>query len=93
MVELAEVKRSNPNWFDRGNRSLFGDQRYWILHSKTGIPYLLRSTYGWSDMFGQKKKLSYMINALDPLTLKIRPKLDEVFKTRDGAKDLIKSLP
>ena len=79
MTTLAEVQRAQMNWFDPQNKQLFGDVDYKILHSeKTGKPYLARSTYAWTDMFGKKKKLHWRLNPLDDM-LKIRPLIDDVF--------------
>ena len=64
-MTLSELKQANEGWFSRGNKKFFGDVSYKVLHSKkTGKPYLIRSTYAWSDMFGQPKRLHYRINTI-----------------------------
>lgn len=90
LATMESVKRANMQWFDKGNKKFFGDRSYSVLYSKTGKPYLLRSTYAWSDMFGKQKTLTYRINKIDPETLKIGSMVDVVFETRAEAKDYIK---
>ena len=64
-MTLSELKQANVQWFARGNKKFFGDVSYKVLHSKkTGEPYLIRSTYAWSDMLGSKRTLHYRINSI-----------------------------
>ena len=69
----------------------FHDVSYKILHGKVSHkPYLVRSTYQWSDMFGQPKRLCYRINRIkDDLT--IGPLLDRQFRDMDDVKDWLES--
>ena len=87
MVTLADVKRANPIWFGAGNKRVFGDVSYKVLHGKaTGRPFLVRATNAWTDMFGQPKKLHYRINPINPTTLKIEMLYDDVFQSMADAK-------
>jgi hypothetical protein len=90
MATMAEVKAANGDWFSRGNKRFFGDIQYWVLQGRSGKPYLLRSTYMWSDMFGQPKRVSYRVTEIEADTLKIGGLIDDIFKTREDAKDWIK---
>jgi hypothetical protein len=79
MATLAEVKAAQPEWFSRKNKKFFKDVSYRVLHSKkTGEPYLARSTYAWTDMFGKKPRLHWRLNPLDN-NLIIRPLIDDEF--------------
>jgi len=89
LMTLSQVRDANVQWFSRGNKAFFQDVSYGILHSKEGKPFLVRSTYGWSDMCGGKKRLVYRINEINE-DLTIGALLDETFKTRDEAKYFIK---
>lgn len=90
MATIEQVKNANSQWFSPKTKKFLGDRSYSVLHSKTGKPYLLRSTYQWSDMFGQPKKLTYKINRIDPETLKIKSLYDQEFYDRKEAKEFIK---
>ncbi|KKM22268.1 hypothetical protein LCGC14_1627010 [marine sediment metagenome] len=80
MATLTQVKEANPQWFTRGNKRFFGDVSYRVQHGKvSGAPFLLRSTYAWTDMFGRKRTLHYRINPLHPDTREIQPLIDETF--------------
>ena len=87
---IEQVRNANVQWFSPKNKKYFGDRCYSVLHSKTGKPYLVRSTYAWSDMFGKPKTLTYRINKIDPETLKIGSLIDAEFTDRKEAKDYIK---
>ena len=77
---LRDIKNAQPDWFSRGNKRFFGDVSYRAFYGKaTGTAYLVRSTYAWSDMFGQPKKLYWRINQVDQDTLKIGDLLDCTF--------------
>jgi len=86
MTTLSEVKAVQPQWFSHGNKRFFGDVSYKVLHGKrTGKPYLVRSTYAWSDMFGKAKTLHYRINRLhDDLTVGLL--VDDMFSDLDRVK-------
>ena len=90
MATLTQVKAVQPKWFSRKNKKFFGDVRYWVLHGKrTGEPYLIRSTYAWTDMFGQKPRLHYRINRLED-NLKISSLLDDEFENMPAVKRWLK---
>ena len=90
MTTLSEVKQAQNHWFDRGNKKFFGDRDYRVLHGKiTGNPYLVRSTFAWSDMFGRPRKLSWRINPLDD-NLIIQPLVDQEYRTIDDVKDWLR---
>jgi hypothetical protein len=89
-VTLSDVKSANPQWFAKGNSKFFGDCSYQLLRDNDHEIYLVRSTYGWSDMFGQPKKLTYRINPIDKTTLKIGTLYDNVFNSIDDVKDWLK---
>ena len=88
-VTMNQVENANVRWFALGNREFFGDRGYAVIMSASGNPYLLRSTYQWSDMFGQTKSLVYRVNPIDPDTLKIKSLLERICLTRKEAKDWI----
>jgi hypothetical protein len=90
-VTISQVRETQPNWFSRKNKRFFGDIQYWVLTGKSGKPYLLRSTFMWSDMFGQPKQVRYRISEIDQQTLKIGSLVDDIFHFREDAKDWIKS--
>lgn len=79
MTMLSDVKAVQPEWFSPKNRKFFGDKSYRVLHGKkSGKPYLVRSTYAWSDLFDQPRTLSWRINRLHD-NLEIGELLDDVF--------------
>jgi hypothetical protein len=79
-MTLSQIKQAQPDWFSRDNKRFFGDISYKVLHGKqTKKPYLIRSTYMWSDMFGNAKQLRYRINNVNPKTGKIESLVDEIF--------------
>jgi len=90
MITLSQVKDAQPNWFSRSNKRFFGDIQYWVLQGKSR-PYLLRSTFMWSDMFGQPKRVCYRVTEINPETLQIEHLIDDIFRTREDAKDWIKA--
>jgi len=61
---LQYISSQNPGWFNEKNREFFNDVQYWAYHSKSGDPYLVRSTYAFTDMFGGPKTLHYRINII-----------------------------
>ena len=85
---LSKIKAAHKDghWFDRETKKFFGDVRYYAYRSKTGKPYLVRSTYGFSDMFGQVRKLSYKINIVNPETLKIEDLIPLDFSSLEAVK-------
>ena len=89
-MTLSQLKANQPEWFSRKNKRFFGDISYRVLHGKvSGEPFLVRSTYAWSDMFGQPKTVSWRINHITGEAIadrKIGDLVDEIFKTLSHAK-------
>lgn len=94
-MTLSELKQHHVAWFSRKNKRFFGDISYRVLHGKkTGEPYLVRSTYQWSDMFGQPKKVIWRLNPIGKPGAKwgtedyfsIRPLLDQEFASLGAVK-------
>lgn len=76
------IKEANEGWFSPENKRFFNDVDYKGYYGKaTGKAYLVRSTYAWTDMFGQEPRLYYRINNLDQETLKIEPLIDDEFQS------------
>lgn len=86
MVRLAAVRNANPTWFAQGNKEFFGDIEYRILHSKQHVPYLVRQTYAWSDMFGQNPVAHWRVNPIGP-NMKIENLIDTEFSTLCDVKE------
>jgi len=85
---LQGIKDAQPEWFSAGNKRFFVDVSYSAYYAKkTGKPFLVRSTYAWSDMLGQPRKLSYRINGINPDTLKIELLVEETFNNLCAARD------
>ena len=81
-ITLAQVRARQPGWFSPGNRQFFQDCRYTVRYGRaTGERFLLRSTYMWSDMFGEPKTLHYRLNVLMD-DLEIGSLVDEIFPSR-----------
>lgn len=77
---MRDIREANPDWFTRGNKAFFNDVSYRAYYGKkSGKAYLIRSTYAWSDMFGQPRRLQWRINDIDQDTLKILPVTDDTF--------------
>ncbi len=90
LTTLSDVKLSQPDWFSRRNKKFFNDINYRVLHGKvSGKPFLVRSTYAWSDAFGQPQRMSWIINPLSD-DLKIQSMIDKHFGTLDNVKDHLK---
>jgi hypothetical protein len=90
-ITLKMVRDRQPEWFSLRNKRFFGDVSYQILFGKaTGRPYLVRSTYGWSDMFGQPKRLTWRIDTLGD-DLAIKGLVDDIFKDIQAVKDYLKT--
>lgn len=90
MITMSDVRAANQKYFGRGEKRFFGDITYWLLTGKSGKKYVLRSTYAWSDMFGQPRKIHYYINPVNP-DLTIEHILPNYYNTRDEAKEWIKT--
>ena len=89
IVTIAQVRDANRVWFSRENRRFFGDISYKILHDKQKNGYLVRQTYGFSDMFGNPKVAHYKVNPLGP-NLEILAMLDEFFESLAEVKQTLK---
>jgi hypothetical protein len=64
-ITLSDVERAHPGWFSAENKRLFKDVDYFVLHGEaSGKPFLIRSTYAWTDMFGKTPRLHYRVNPL-----------------------------
>lgn len=84
-VTLEDVKRANGLWFHYKSKEFCQDKDYWVKYGgTTGNPFLLRSTYMFSDMFGGKKEICYRINVIGT-DLIIGNLIDDVFKTEGDA--------
>ncbi len=91
-VTLQMLKEANGKWFSPKNKKFFGDISYQVLHGKrTGNPYLVRSTYAWSDMLDRPKVLHWRINLLDPENLKIRSLIHKIFDSLEDVKDWLET--
>lgn len=87
MITLADVKQAQPEWFSRKNKKFFGDVGYKVLHGeRTKKPFLIRSTYAWTDMFGSPRRLHYRINPLDE-KLDIGCLIDKSFNSIESVKE------
>ncbi len=92
-MTLTQLKQHNPEWFSRKNKRFFNDVSYRLLHSKaTGEPYLVRSTYAWTDMFGSPKKLHYRVNPIED-NFEIGLLIDNIFPSIYAVKDWLKVSP
>ena len=89
-ITMSDVRNAQPNWFSRKNKRFFGDIQYWTLLGASGKPYLLRSTFMWSDMFGRPKTVCYRVSNINPETLQIDGLIDDIFRSREDAKEWIK---
>ena len=88
---IRKIKDANEAWFSSGNKRLFGDISYQGYYGKkSGNPYLVRSTYAWTDMFGQPKKLHYRINRINSETYDIEPLIDTIFNDIYEVKNWLK---
>jgi len=87
MTTMTQVRYAQPEWFSRENKRFFGDVAYKVLHGKVSRkPYMVRSTYAWTDMFSQPRKIHYRGNRInDDLT--IGKLLDYTFSNLDEVKE------
>ena len=77
---MRAIKESNEGWFSPQNKRFFNDISYRAYYGKaTGKAYLVRSTYAWTDMLGEPRKLHWRVNNLNQDTLKIEPLIDDIF--------------
>ena len=88
---LREVKQHNPEWFTDENKRFFHDVDYCVMYGEMfDIPYLVRSTYAWSDMFGQKAKLHFRINEIGE-HLEVGNLTDDIFNDMSDVEDWLTS--
>jgi hypothetical protein len=86
---LSDVRAAQPEWFSRKNKRFFNDVSYKVLYGKVSHrPFLVRSTYQWSDMFGQTPRLRYRVNEIES-NLEIGNLLDQEFVSLDEVKDFL----
>lgn len=62
-VTMPELERANPIYFADGKKEFFGDILY-KTHEHAGRSYLVTLTYGFSDMFGNRKRSHYRITPI-----------------------------
>jgi hypothetical protein len=65
-LKIARLRAAHQNYFSKENIRCFDDLEYRILHDKQHQPYLVRLTYGWSDMFGGDRIAHWKINPIGP---------------------------
>lgn len=84
---LQQIKDAQPKWFSPENKRFFNDVAYKGLYGKKSHrPFLVRSTYAWTDMLSQPKRLHWRINTVNPDTLDIEGLLDEEFRTLEDVR-------
>jgi hypothetical protein len=91
MTTISQVRTANPRWFDYGNKQFFNDISYRLLRAKSGQHYVVRNTYKWSDMFGRPKQEIWVVNPVDPNTLKIQGNIDIDFRQLSDVKEWLRS--
>ena len=80
-ITMEKVMDANPTWFSSGNKKFSNDIDYWTEAGKiTNNSFLVRSTYGFTDMFGGRRTKHYRINTIDQETLQIGSLIDTIFK-------------
>jgi len=85
---LRQIRAAQPDWFCQGNKRFFNDVEYRAYYGKkTGDPFMVRSTYAWTDMLGSPKRLHWRINSVNKETLKIEHLIDGEFRDLDAVKD------
>jgi uncharacterized protein YqgV (UPF0045/DUF77 family) len=87
---LSKIRAAQPTWFSLENKRFFNDVKYYAYKGKiTHKPYLVRSTFMWSDMLGEPKTLCFRVDTVNPDTLMIEGLTDDVFKTLQEAKEWV----
>ncbi len=77
---IRAIKEVQPEWFTQGNKRFFNDVSYRAYYGKkSGNPYMVRSTYAFTDMLGGKKALHWRINPVNPDTKIIQPLINDQF--------------
>jgi hypothetical protein len=90
-ITMSQVRAAQPEWFSRKNKRFFGDVGYKVLTGKQSRkPYLVRSTFAWTDMFGQPRTLHYRVNTLDTETLHIGGLVDKNFRDMDSLREWLR---
>ena len=90
---LEQIKDANEQWFAPGNKRFFNDVSYQAYYGKkTRNPYLVRSTYAWTDMFGKPPRLHWRINNINADTLHIENLVDREFKDMEEVKDWLEDM-
>jgi hypothetical protein len=89
-LTISELRQAHTLWFSRENIRFSGDLQYRILHSKAGTPYLVRHTYGFSDMFTGVRTAHYRLNRIDS-DLRFAAVEEEVFPTLQAVKAWLKA--
>lgn len=89
-LTISELRQAHKLWFSRENIRFSGDLGYRILHSKAGTPYLVRRTYGFSDMFTGVRTAHYRLNRIGP-GLQFVQLEEEVFPTLQAVKAWLKA--
>jgi len=88
-LRMSELRQAHPVWFAPGNKEMFGDLEYRILHNKQHNPYLVRRTQAWTDMFGQAPVQHWRLNPIGP-NLEIKSLVEQSFPTLDAAKEWLR---
>ena len=89
-LRMAELRKAHPIFFARGNAEIFGDREYRILHSKQGVPHLVRRTQQWSDMFGNNPVQCWRVNPISS-DLDIEDLVEQQFHTLSDVKEWLKN--
>jgi len=89
-LTFSDLKAENPGFFSEDNRRFFGDIAYEIWYSLKNIPYLVQETYGFTDMFGEKRR-HFRLRRLGetPENRLGYPVLDREFKSADEVYDYL----
>ena len=83
-MKINELVQHNQKWFSEENKAFFKDVEYFVMHGeKSEQPFLVRSTYAWTDMFGHKPKLHYRVNPIEDC-FHIGSLTDDVFEDLDA---------
>lgn len=82
-ITIGMVKVNNPCWFGPGTKKFFGDINYRVKYSKKGLPYMVRRTKAFSDMFGIPRE-HYRINPIDPDEVTVLSLIRDEFRTMEA---------
>ena len=91
-TDMNKIREAQPEWFSRKNKKFFGDVSYRSLKGKiSGKPFLVRSTFAWSDMFAGNRNLHYRIHVIkDDYT--IGSLIDKSFKDIESVKAYLRTV-